>query len=61
MEAAEAAEQAAAEEATAVGDEELVEIADELEEPAEPTEADGPNDELDASADSAVELPDEER
>jgi large subunit ribosomal protein L9 len=61
MEAAEAAEQAAAEEATAVADEELVELADELEKPAEPTEADGPNDELDAGADSAVELPDEER
>ena len=61
MEAAEAAEQAAAEEAAAVADEEIVEIADELEETPEPAEADRPDDEFDRIADSAVELPDEER
>ena len=53
-EAAEAAEQAAAEEATTVADEELVEIADELEETPE-AEADRPDDEFDRIADSAVE------
>jgi large subunit ribosomal protein L9 len=60
-EAAEAAEQAAAEEATTVADEELVEIADELEETPETAEADRPDDEFDRIADSAVELPDEDR
>jgi large subunit ribosomal protein L9 len=60
MEAAEAAEEAA-EEAEAVADEELVEIADELEETPEPAEADRPDDEFDRIADSAVELPEEER
>ena len=60
MEAAEAAEQAAAaEEAAAVADEELVEIADELEETPETAEAE-PDDEVDRTADSAVELPDED-
>jgi large subunit ribosomal protein L9 len=59
MEAAEAAEQAAAVEADAVADEELVEIADELEEEPEPADADRPDDEFDRIADSAVELPDE--
>jgi large subunit ribosomal protein L9 len=61
MEAAEAAEQAAAEEAAAVADEEIVEIADELEETPETVEADRPDDEFDRITDSAVELPDEER
>ena len=69
MEAAEAAERAAAEEAAAVADEEFVEIADELEEDseeesgdeAEPAGADRPDDEFDRIADSADELPEEER
>jgi large subunit ribosomal protein L9 len=61
MEAAEAAEQAATEEAEVVEDEELVEIADELEETPEPAEADRPDDEFDRIADSADELPDENR
>jgi large subunit ribosomal protein L9 len=61
MEAAEAAEQAAAEETTTVEDEELVELADELEEEPEPADADRPDNEFDRIADSAVELPDEER
>ena len=61
MEAAEAAEQAAAEEAAGVADEELVEIADELDETPEPAEADRPDDEFDRIADSADELPEEER
>ena len=65
MEAAEAAERAAAEEAAAVADEEFVEIADELEEESEdesePADADRPDDEFDRIADSADELPEEER
>ncbi len=61
MEAAEAAEQAAAEEAAGVADEELVEIADELDETPEPAEADRPDDEFDRIADSADELPEAER
>ena len=65
MEAAEAAEQAAAaEEAGAVADEELVEIADELDETPEAGRngrGRPPEDESDRIADSAVEQPDEGR
>lgn len=64
MEAAEQAEQAAAEAATeVVADEELVEIADELdvEETPDAADADRPDDAFDRIADSADELPEEER
>jgi large subunit ribosomal protein L9 len=64
MEAAEQAEQAAADATTEhAADEELVEIADELEaeETPEAADADRPDDEFDRIADSADELPEEER
>jgi large subunit ribosomal protein L9 len=63
MEAAEQAEQAPGDEATSVADEELVELADELEveETPEAADADRPDDEFDRIADTADELPEEQQ